>query len=108
MTTLSNEQLREKIEHYLVSTQQDGAGIALGLKSTDGTPYRSRIVEFTDGIMDLLASQRQAILKEVREGAVMTYWDEFKNDFVEAVPIAHLDAIEKKYKGGEETPKEKR
>lgn len=47
MPTLSNEELKQLIAHYLVSTLQDGAGIAMGRKSTDGTPYKSRIDEFT-------------------------------------------------------------
>ncbi len=51
---ITRDELREKIEHILVSTQQDGAGIAMGRKSTDGTPYKSRITEFTDLILQEL------------------------------------------------------
>jgi len=59
------DKLRNKIEHYLVSTQQDGAGIAMGRRSTDGSPYKSRIVEFTDMIMQDITTQQQELLDRV-------------------------------------------
>ena len=90
MTTLSNEQLRNRIVEL---RQQRGSHLI------DESDY-------IEEVMQLFASQRQAILKEVREGAVDVYWDEHNGELVQAVPLAHLDAIEKKYKGGEETPKE--
>lgn len=60
----NTQELREKIRHYLISTQQDGAGIATGRRSTDGSLYKSRIDEFTEMIMSDIKSQtNQAVLE---------------------------------------------
>lgn len=58
--------LKLKIEHYLVSTQQDGAGIAMGRRSADGSLYKSRIDEFTEAIMseiEQLISNREKLAR---------------------------------------------
>ena len=106
MTTLSDEQLREALKKDFHS---------LYVKGFTTSWEAERLVRDTeievmslDNLAKLLTSQRQAIIKEVREGAVDVYWDEHNGELVQAVPLAHLDALEKKYNGGEETPKEKR
>lgn len=61
MTTLSNEQLREKVLVYVKSilvTEHGDRPIFIDVFSKK---------EAMDSIMQLFASQRQAILKEVRE-----------------------------------------
>lgn len=66
--------LKLKIEHYLVSTQQDGAGIAMGRRSADGSLYKSRIDEFTEAIMseiDQLISNREKLLLDRVEKEVL-------------------------------------
>jgi hypothetical protein len=120
MTTLSNEQLRHRIVEL---RQQRGSHLI------DESDY-------IEEVMQLFASQRQAILKEVREGvpnkklpayrqgrelpphllgsessdyprikALKSHNQGFNEAIYQVTNV--LDALEKKYKGGEETPKEK-
>ena len=67
MRGLPNEQLREKVSELMFLK------LGIDMARTD-TQYpllpASDRDKFLDGIMDILAFQRQAILKEVREGVI--------------------------------------
>lgn len=110
MTILSNEQLRENAHHLYLC--------AIGKYA--GDPQEN----IQNELHDILASQLQAILKEVREGVIGEDEQDRSNrisphsantfsfgagnrNALRAKQRVHLDALEKKYKGGEETPKEK-
>lgn len=106
MKTLSPVQLQEELAHILTGGVDYYELADSFLNDGQMTPdfaarYASDVVEEIDNIVELFASQRQAIIKEVREGSVDVYWDEHNGELVQAVPLAHLDALEKKYKGGE-------
>lgn len=102
--------LRLKIEHYLVSTQQDGAGIAMGRRSADGSLYKSRIDEFTEAIMseiDQLISNREKLLLDRLESKTeflpkMTYYDGDMKVQTKAVPLEELQILRKELDGGQE------
>ena len=121
MKTLSPVQLQEELAHILTGGVDYYELADSFLNDGQMTPdfaarYASDVVEEIDNIVELFASQRQAILKEVREGfyhkircTTVSGSNGIKNgQYFEQKDIdAHLDALEKKYKGGEETLKEK-
>ncbi len=88
---ITRDELREKIEHILVSTQQDGAGIAMGRKSTDGTPYKSRITEFTD----LILQELDKAVRQTNISQIENWRDWIKDDKDSAWLVKEMDdAIE--------------
>jgi hypothetical protein len=57
MSKPEQAELREFVRHIIISTEQDGVGIALGRRSTDGTLYKSRIDEHTDRVVQLFEQE---------------------------------------------------
>ena len=66
-----DSEFKNKILHYLISTEQDGAGIAMGRKSTDGSLYKSRIYEFTEMLLtDIEVLVSEAYKKGFIDGGI--------------------------------------
>lgn len=66
MTTLSNEQLRKKIENILLDSAETIDWMRSAELTTENTDWNDVLKLMVRDISDFFASQRQAILKEVR------------------------------------------